>query len=33
MPEEEAFWVFVMIHEVILPIDYFTGLLGVQTDI
>jgi small G protein signaling modulator 3 len=30
--EEEAFWVFVMILEKILPIDYYSNLMGVRAD-
>lgn len=33
MPEEEAFWTFVQMLEVILPIDYYSNLLGVLIDL
>ena len=33
MEEEEAFWTLVQIIEVILPIDYYTNLLGVLIDL
>jgi len=32
MQEEEAFWCLVQIVEVILPMDYYTNLLGVLID-
>jgi Rab-GTPase-TBC domain len=31
--EEEAFWVFTQLVEAILPIDYYTQLIGVQVDV
>jgi hypothetical protein len=31
--EEEAFWTLVQIVEVILPLDYYTNLLGVLIDL
>jgi hypothetical protein len=33
MEEEEAFWTLVQIIEVILPLDYYTNLLGVLIDL
>lgn len=33
MPEEEAFWTLVQLVEVILPLDYYSNLLGVLIDI
>ena len=33
MEEEEAFWTLVQIIEVILPLDYYTNLLGVIIDL
>lgn len=33
MSEEEAFWTLVQIVEVILPMDYYTNLLGVLIDL
>jgi hypothetical protein len=33
MPEEEAFWTFVQMLEVILPLDYYSNLLGVLVDL
>lgn len=30
--EEEAFWIFVSITECILPIDYYSDLLGILVD-
>ena len=33
MPEEEAFWTFVQTVEVVLPLDYYTNLIGVLVDI
>lgn len=33
MPEEEAFWTLVQIVEVILPLDYYSNLVGVLLDI
>ena len=32
-PEEEAFWILVQIVEVILPLDYYSNLVGVCIDI
>ena len=32
MQEEEAFWTFTQIMEVMLPLDYFSNLQGIQTD-
>lgn len=32
LPEEEAFWVFAMLLERILPIDYYSHLIGVHSD-
>eukprot|EP00347_Sterkiella_histriomuscorum_P023907 403332973 len=33
LKEEEAFWVFVQLLESILPLDYYTQMMGVQTDL
>lgn len=33
MPEEEAFWCLTQIVEVILPLDYYSNLLGVLIDL
>lgn len=30
--EEEAFWIFIMLVEVILPPDFFTSIVGAQID-
>ena len=32
LPEEESFWVFAMLLERILPVDYYSHLVGVQSD-
>ena len=32
LPEEEAFWVFAMLIERILPADYYSHLIGVHAD-
>ena len=32
LSEEEAFWVFTMLIESILPLDYYTQMIGVQYD-
>lgn len=31
--EEEAFWVFTLLIEDILPLDYYTQMIGVQSDV
>ena len=33
LTEEEAFWVFAMLIETILPIDYYCLMIGVQADV
>ena len=33
MNEEESFWCFVQMIEVIMPIDYYSNLIGVMVDI
>lgn len=32
LSEEDTFWVYSMLIETILPLDYFTHLIGVQTE-
>jgi len=32
LKEEEAFWVFVMLTECILPLDYYSNMVGVLID-
>jgi hypothetical protein len=32
LSEEEAFWVFTMLIECILPLDFFTQMIGVATE-
>jgi hypothetical protein len=32
LSEEEAFWVFVSINENLLPIDYYSDMLGIIVD-
>lgn len=31
--EEEAFWIFTMIIESILPLDFYAQMIGVKTDV
>ena len=33
MTEEETFWVFAMLIESILPIDYYCHMVGIQTEV
>jgi hypothetical protein len=33
LSEEQAFWVFAMLIETILPIDYYTQMIGIQVDV